>query len=190
LAFLVVKIGWENMCKVVEMELSLMYDILYTKAAKIQTCSMSYFIRIASPVTTAIMTILFWCSSKDAQRRPDVIITYILLVVTFLLEVRWLLRVTASTWTYAFFNEAQAQGESWLQHQVFCTGRWHRLRRLIFSLDPQQLLWWKPRGSYRLWTGTIGWEVQPVWGVLQSWFSERYVQQNVGSGDSIRGHQD
>ncbi|KAG2557643.1 hypothetical protein PVAP13_8NG213621 [Panicum virgatum] len=143
------------MCKVVDIELSLMYDILYTKAAKIQTCLMSYFIRIASPVTTATMTILFWCSSKDAQRRPDVIITYILLVVTFLLEVRWLLRVTASTWTYVFFNEAQVQGESWLQHQVFCTGRWHRLRRLIISLDPRQLLWWKPRGSYRLWTGTI-----------------------------------
>nr|CAB3489986.1 unnamed protein product [Digitaria exilis] len=147
-------VGWKNMCEVVEMELSLMYDILYTKAAKIHTCLVGYFIRIVSPVATATMAVLFLFSSKDGQRMPDVIITYILLVVTFLLEVRWLLRVAASTWAYAFFNSAQ--GERWVQHEVFCTRRWHRLRCAIVSLDPRQLLLGQPRGNYRLWTGTIG----------------------------------
>ncbi|CAL4987844.1 unnamed protein product [Urochloa decumbens] len=146
--------GWLNMCKVVEMELSLIYDILYTKAAKIQTCLISYVIRIVSPVTTATMAMLFWYSSKAAQRGVDVIITYILLMVTFCLDVRWLLRVTASTWTYAFFNNAKR--ESWLKHEVLCTGRWHRIRRLIVSLDPRQLLLRQQRGNYRLWTGVIG----------------------------------
>nr|CAB3491733.1 unnamed protein product [Digitaria exilis] len=147
-------VGWKNMCEVVEMELSLMYDILYTKAAKIHTCLVGYFIRIVSPVATATMAMLFLFSSKDGQRMPDVIITYILLVVTFLLEVRWLLRVAASTWAYAFFNSAQ--GERSVQHEVFCTRRWHRLRCAIVSLDPRQLLLGQPRGNYRLWTGTIG----------------------------------
>uniref|UniRef100_R7W3B0 DUF4220 domain-containing protein n=1 Tax=Aegilops tauschii TaxID=37682 RepID=R7W3B0_AEGTA len=39
---------WESMCKVVEMELSLMYDILYTKAAVVHTWH-GYAIRLASP---------------------------------------------------------------------------------------------------------------------------------------------
>ncbi|CAN6363014.1 unnamed protein product [Urochloa humidicola] len=146
-------IGWKNMRKVVEMELSLMYDILYTKAAKIHTSWFSYFIRIISPITTGTMAWLFLFYNKDGQRRADVFITYTLLITTFVLEVRWLLRIIASTWTYAFFH---AQQGCWLQHEVFCTGRWHRLRRVIVSLDPRQLLFNQSRGSYRLWSGAVG----------------------------------
>ncbi|CAN6372187.1 unnamed protein product [Urochloa humidicola] len=147
--------GWLNMCKVVEMELSLMYDILYTKAAMIQTCFIiSYVIRVISPVTTATMAILFCFSSKASQRGVDVTITYILLMVTFCLDVRWLLRVTASTWTYALLNNTERL--SWLKHQVLCTRRWHRIRRAIVSLDPRQPLLRQQRRNYRLWTGVIG----------------------------------
>lgn len=42
----------------VEMELSLMYDILYTKAAVIHTC-VGYSIRVASLTTTAMVIVMF-----------------------------------------------------------------------------------------------------------------------------------
>ncbi|KAJ1253655.1 hypothetical protein BS78_K214200 [Paspalum vaginatum] len=101
------KSGWGNMCKVVEMELSLMYDILYTKAAMIHTWG-GYLIRVVSPVATGTMMVLFWFHRKDGQRRADVTITYILLMVSFLLDVRWLLGAIASTWAYAFFHARAA----------------------------------------------------------------------------------
>jgi hypothetical protein len=144
--------GWDNMCKVVEMELSLMYDILYTKAAVTHTW-VGYFIRAASLIATATTTLLFWLYySKDGQRVADVIITYILLLVTLVLDARWLLRAIASTWTYGFLN---ARPECWLHHRVLCSGRWHRLRHAIMSLDLRRWLR-ADRRSYRSWSRTIG----------------------------------
>ncbi|KAG8037258.1 hypothetical protein GUJ93_ZPchr0023g33373 [Zizania palustris] len=67
------------------MELSLMYDVLYTKAAVIHTWH-GYCIRFASLHFTAVALWLFWLSSKHGYRWSDVCITYLLLVVTFVLE--------------------------------------------------------------------------------------------------------
>ncbi|CAM0952408.1 unnamed protein product [Alopecurus aequalis] len=146
-------LGWEDMCKVVEMELSLMYDILYTKAAMVHTWG-GYFIRLVSPVATAAATILFCLYSKEGQRREDVIITYALLAATFLLDMRWLLRALGSTWTHAFL---QARPRCWLHHAALCSGRWRRLRGVVASLD---FLAMEPRpdrrSHYRLWSGAIG----------------------------------
>ncbi|KAL6868217.1 hypothetical protein ACP4OV_015062 [Aristida adscensionis] len=151
--------GFENMWKVVEMELSLMYDILYTKAAVAHSW-VGYVIRVASPITTAMVTMLFcFHFRKDDQRVADVVITYVLLLVTFLIDVRWLLRAIASTWTYAFLRSMK--GECWIQHKVLRTGRWQRLRHaIIMSLDLRR--WLFPArargqgGSYRLWSGSVG----------------------------------
>ncbi|KAI4962941.1 hypothetical protein ZWY2020_020608 [Hordeum vulgare] len=84
-------LSWENMSKVVEMELSLMYDILYTKAAIVHTWH-GYAIRFTSPLAIVAATVLFGFHNKEGQSRHDVIITYTLLVATFLLDTRWLLR--------------------------------------------------------------------------------------------------
>ncbi|KAJ1277003.1 hypothetical protein BS78_05G260900 [Paspalum vaginatum] len=145
--------GWRNMFKVVEMELSLMYDILYTKAAVTHNWY-GFVVRAVSPVVTATVLVLFWLTgSKDGERTVDVIITYVLLSTTLLLDVRWLLGAAASTWTYTFFNSIPS-----LRHEVCCSGRWRRFRRLVESLDPWQLLPC-PRmhgAAYRLWSGTMG----------------------------------
>ncbi|XP_073362816.1 uncharacterized protein [Aegilops tauschii subsp. strangulata] len=147
---------WDNMCKVVEMELSLMYDILYTKAAVVHT-PFGYSIRIASPLAIGAATVLFgFYYNKEGQTIPDVIITYALLLVTLLLDTRWLLGALGSTWTHSFLH---ARPHSWLHHVVLCSGRWRRHRHFIVSLDLGRLcLTGPPRSpsSYRRWSGTIG----------------------------------
>jgi hypothetical protein len=90
----------KDMRKVVEMELSLMYDILYTKAPMIHTWG-GYLVRVASSITTATVPMLFLLDSKHGQRRADVVITYTLLVITLFW---WLLSAAVSTWTYAFLR--------------------------------------------------------------------------------------
>jgi hypothetical protein len=148
--------GWESMCKVVEMELSLMYDILYTKAAMVHTWG-GYLLRLVSPLATAVAFFLFLFYSKAGQRRADVIITYALLIAAFLLDITWLVRALGSTWTHAFL---QARPRGWLHRAFLLGGRWRRLRRVVVSLDLGQLLLPTtahptPR-SYRTWSGTVG----------------------------------
>ncbi|KAF6993230.1 hypothetical protein CFC21_010149 [Triticum aestivum] len=153
---------WEDVCKVVEMELSLMYDIMYTKATVVHTWR-GYLIRIASPPLTATALLLFLFHSKEGQKEWDIIITYILLIGTLLLDVRWLLRALGSAWTHSFFRDT-----TWLNQTVCCRrGTWYRLRRFVASLDPS----WrfghvkdsnsssghvKEPSSYRMWSGTTG----------------------------------
>uniref|UniRef100_A0ACD6A983 Uncharacterized protein n=1 Tax=Avena sativa TaxID=4498 RepID=A0ACD6A983_AVESA len=141
--------GWKGVSKVVEMELSLMYDIMYTKAASVHTW-VGYGIRIISPPFTVVVFLLFWLHSKEGQRSGDVIITYIFLFATFILDVRWLLGALGSTWTYAFIDE-----RGWLHSSMASIGRWHGLRRFVVSLDPCRLFVEDPT-SYRMWSGTIG----------------------------------
>lgn len=74
---------WKDRWKVMEMELSLMYDILYTKAAVIYTWY-GYLIRVLSPIATLIVLVLFELSIEAGWSRVDVWITRILLVSTFI----------------------------------------------------------------------------------------------------------
>ncbi|KAI4974240.1 hypothetical protein ZWY2020_047520 [Hordeum vulgare] len=134
--------GWEDMCKVVEMELSLMYDVMYTKAAVGHTWP-GYCIRLASPLFTAAALLLFWSDNKDGQSSADVIVTYSLLIVTLVLDVGWLLRSLGSTWTCAFLKHSPY----WL---LGCS---HRLIRSLGFMAVKYHL-----TSYRMWSssGTIG----------------------------------
>uniref|UniRef100_A0A0D3FSC4 DUF4220 domain-containing protein n=1 Tax=Oryza barthii TaxID=65489 RepID=A0A0D3FSC4_9ORYZ len=140
--------GWREMLKVVDMELSLMYDILYTKAAVVHTW-FGYGIRALSPVISVTMLLLFWLHGKDEQRRADVFITYILMASTVFLDIRWLLRAVVSTWTYVFLIDRPC---CWLHHRL--PARWRVLRRFVLSLDPCRLLVKEPTW-YRMWSGTI-----------------------------------
>lgn len=64
--------NYENMWTLMEMQLSLMYDVLYTKAAVIHFWS-GYCIRVISPLATAAAALLFQFSTrKDGHRRVDV----------------------------------------------------------------------------------------------------------------------
>jgi hypothetical protein len=95
-------LNWKDRCRVVEIELSLMYDVLYTKAAVIYTWY-GYLSRLVFPLATIAAFWLFELSGNTyGYRRIDVAITYILLVGAFLLDVAALFRALGSTWTCSF----------------------------------------------------------------------------------------
>ncbi|XBJ27592.1 hypothetical protein VPH35_004829 [Triticum aestivum] len=141
---------WGSMCKVVEMELSLMYDILYTKAAVVHTWH-GYAIRLASPPLTAIALLLFGLHCKESMPTEDEVISYVLLCMTLLLDVRWLFRALASGWTYSYFERMPC---NWLKHEFWCQGR------CVFPNPPcgcgHVHVRPKEPKSYRRWSGIFG----------------------------------
>jgi hypothetical protein len=92
---------WKTMWRLVEMQLSLLYDIIYTKAAVIHTLR-GYFIRAFTMVATSSSLLLFSLSTKQGHSRVDVDITYALLAGSFFLELTSLLGALRSSWTLSF----------------------------------------------------------------------------------------
>ncbi|TVU17384.1 hypothetical protein EJB05_33417, partial [Eragrostis curvula] len=150
---------WRSMCNVAEMELSLMYEVLYTKAIVAYSCPVWYYlVRFLSPLCTAAAALLFWLHRQQEQggqgiRGSFVWITYALLLINFLLDLAWLLRALGSTWAYAYM---ETQAPAWLRHQVICPGRWRCLHRFVVRVDPMRWLLRRDPISYRTWSGTIG----------------------------------
>ncbi|XP_037480164.1 uncharacterized protein LOC119357276 [Triticum dicoccoides] len=125
-----------QMFELVEMQLSLMYDFLYTKAAVVLTWY-GCFIRAMSSAATISTFFLFQSSIvKHDFNRVDAIVTYILIAGAVLLEMTALLKAMGSTWTCALLH----------------AGRWHWLHRIIVSVRRCV----KAAERNRRWSGSIG----------------------------------
>ncbi|XBI97650.1 hypothetical protein VPH35_017985 [Triticum aestivum] len=132
----------EQMWRVMEMELSLMYDILYTKASAVHSW-FGYCIRVIAPLAIATSLVFL----------VDVAITYTLLGGALVLETKSLLVALGSSWVFAFLCATQWD---WLRHSALCAGRWRHLRHTLFSLHrswPGKMIM---TGSSRRWSGTMG----------------------------------
>ncbi|CAL5079661.1 unnamed protein product [Urochloa decumbens] len=138
----------------IEMELSLMYDILYTKAGVTHTWY-GYCVRIISPLATAASLLLFQFSRKDGDSSVDILITYILFGGALFMETTSLLNALGSTWTFAFLCTTRW---NWLRYEALCTARWDRLRRAVASLHQLIKATMGGDSSYksRRWSGTVG----------------------------------
>ncbi|XP_047071157.1 uncharacterized protein LOC124679446 [Lolium rigidum] len=139
------------MWSVMEMELSLLYDILYTKASVAHSW-VGYCIRVISPLAIAASLVLFQLSIKDGYSRLDIDITYTLLGSALVLETKSLVGALGSSWALALLC---ATRWDWLRHSALCSGRWHRLRSLLISLRrswPGKIM----TGTSRKWSGTMG----------------------------------
>ncbi|KAI4965057.1 hypothetical protein ZWY2020_057578 [Hordeum vulgare] len=132
-----------------EIELSLMYDILYTKAAVVHTFR-GYLIRFISPLAVTTSLLLFRFTSKDGNTRADVAITYVLLSGALFMETTSLLNALASSWTFAFLSTTKWH---WLRYTALCNQRWDRLRRAVVWLHD---LVSDSRYKSRRWSYTIG----------------------------------
>ncbi|TVU07063.1 hypothetical protein EJB05_47103, partial [Eragrostis curvula] len=140
---------------VAEMELSLMYDILYTKAAVIHTW-LGYCLRLVSPLTIAASTLLFhFAGHHHGHSRVDIIVTYILLAGALLLETTSLMNALGSTWTFAFLY---ATRWTWLRYTVLCSGRWDKLRHAVVSLRRRvrTIVGASSATQRRRWSGKMG----------------------------------
>uniref|UniRef100_A0ACD5YUJ8 Uncharacterized protein n=1 Tax=Avena sativa TaxID=4498 RepID=A0ACD5YUJ8_AVESA len=114
-----------------EIELSLMYDIMYTKAAVAHTLP-GYLVRAVSPLTAAASLVLFQFAGKKGYDRADVAITYVLLGGAVFMETTSLLNALGSSWTFAFLSTTTWR---WLRYAALCSGRWDRLRRAVVWLQ-------------------------------------------------------
>jgi len=142
------------MWTLVEMELSLMYGILYTRAPVLHTMP-GYCIRVISPFTVVAFLLLFQFYGSEGNRIADVAITYVLLGSAFLMEMTSLLSAFWSTWTSSFLCATRWSG---LRHSALCLNRWHRLRRMVLSVG-RLAHSTRIAGFFRLsrrWSGTMG----------------------------------
>lgn len=141
---------WKELFRVMEIELSLMYDFLYTKATIIHTWH-GYCIRALSPLATTVSLVLVELSNEGGRRhkQSDIVITRVLLVATFLLESASLLRALSSTWTGFLLHSKLQPG--WIRHEVLCMRRWHRFHSVIMSLG-----WPAKVQAHRQWLGKMG----------------------------------
>jgi hypothetical protein len=124
--------------ELVEMQLSLMYDIFYTKAAVIHTWY-GRCVRALSLIGTVMAFFLFQFSTATdghaGYRRVDARVTYVLILGALILETASLLRAVGSTWTCAMLKVT----------------KWDRLHRLHVSLRR-----WVRIAQTRRWSGSIG----------------------------------
>ncbi|KAK1677239.1 hypothetical protein QYE76_038087 [Lolium multiflorum] len=137
-----------------EIELSLMYDLLYTKASVVHT-SLGYLVRAVSPLVVAASLVLFNLTGKDGHNRDDIAITYILLGGALFMETTSLMNALGSSWTFAFLSSTKWH---WLKYTALCSRRWDRLRRLVVSLHHVVKGGAASASRYesRKWSGTIG----------------------------------
>ncbi|KAL6841118.1 hypothetical protein ACP4OV_029087 [Aristida adscensionis] len=162
--------------KMTEVELSLLYDLLYTKAPVIHTWH-GYCVRALSPlVVTAVLLLVEFSNKQGRHRRKqsDVVITRVLLVATLLLETASLVRALGSSWTGFLLYSRLPKG--WIRHEAFCASRWPRFRRAVASLGRLA----KVR-SHRSWSGRMG-----QLNVLQLVTHEKQADELQFWGDAMR----
>uniref|UniRef100_A0ACD5WM25 Uncharacterized protein n=1 Tax=Avena sativa TaxID=4498 RepID=A0ACD5WM25_AVESA len=136
---------------IVEIELSLMYDILYTKAAVIHTWQ-GYTIRVISPLAILTSLLLFHYSEEDVHGEADRATTYVLFGSALVMEWTSLLNALGSSWMYAYLSTTRIP---WLRYTFLCSGRWDRLRRLVLSLN-SFVTFGGSRSGVRRWSGNMG----------------------------------
>nr|CAD1823121.1 unnamed protein product [Ananas comosus var. bracteatus] len=105
----------EQAYKVVELELSLLYDILHTKAALIRTVC-GRLLRCTTVLSTLAALVLFTVRDKGRYDRIDVLVTYVLFGGALGLEIFASGLILFSYWMYV---EAEGFKCRWLARAIF-----------------------------------------------------------------------
>jgi hypothetical protein len=171
--------------KLMEMELSLMYDIVYTKASVIHTWY-GWRIRIISLIATVAACCLFQLSYKHGHDKKDVAITYVLLVGALILEVISMARALMSTWTRVLLNQ-----KNWprLYYEL------QSVRHLLRATRHRR--WSGYLGQFNLFQSVAHDAVKPMTGMstarflglellVEQWWDELHHSQSTELSESIK----
>jgi Domain of unknown function (DUF4220)/Protein of unknown function, DUF594 len=178
---LATKEDYEDAYKLIEIELSWMYDILHSKASVIYT--IKYYggvSRVATLIITTAALILFSMSDHSGYEQSVVALTYVLLLAAVALEVIAFVFMLMSFWTYAVMKDLS--GWSGFADFLFNyfqkklrprkKSRWSD-KMAQFSLITYALQdkprWWKP--------------VMEKVGFKETWDNYRYTSFVMVSGD-------
>ncbi|KAJ0983214.1 hypothetical protein J5N97_011469 [Dioscorea zingiberensis] len=85
--------------KVVEIELSFIYDVLHTKAAVVHNLA-GRLIRFATIIFSTVALLFFIFTNKRGYNHDDVIVTYILSIGAVVLEIISIILMFLSPWTF------------------------------------------------------------------------------------------
>jgi hypothetical protein len=137
--------------KVLEIELAMIYDDLYTKAKVLRNMSGIIF-RSISQVCMIVALVVFLLSNRGGRHgKADVAITYVLFLGGFCLEICAVFRILVSPWTWWWLEKSNGR--------FSCLARmsWCLLSRRIGSPE-ERTLWSNSMGQYDLlsYTGQYG----------------------------------
>ncbi|XP_008228365.1 PREDICTED: uncharacterized protein LOC103327776 [Prunus mume] len=94
----------EEAFDVIEIELSFIYDVFYTKAVLVYS-GLGGILRCFTFSLTVLVFLIFLFIEKQAYREMDVIITFIMLAGAIILEIYALIILLSSDWTKLWLNK-------------------------------------------------------------------------------------
>uniref|UniRef100_K3YMX1 DUF4220 domain-containing protein n=1 Tax=Setaria italica TaxID=4555 RepID=K3YMX1_SETIT len=180
------KFRGDVLCRVAEMQLSLMHDVLYSKAEVIHTWY-GLCVRVFSWVATACALFLFHLhlvgsSSRSSSSRKDTIVTYVLLAGAVVLETVSGLRIMLSTWTWHFL------WNSFLLDDAFAA-----LRRCIHAADYLPRTWSGSIGQHNLFQVCSSTAARPIvtkvaeWMGVEAWWNTFAYSHSARVSPPIKG---
>ncbi|XP_044335828.1 uncharacterized protein [Triticum aestivum] len=185
----------DELYKVVEMQLSLTHDVVYSKAEAIQTWY-GLCIHVISPVFTVVAFVLFHrsgLSAGDQYSRVDVIITYVLLGGAVTLEMVSTLRVMFSRWPSAILGKL-AYGMAGQERRVW--GLLARsiayIRRFILPKRDGSRWWWScSMGQQNLIDLCVGSRTSPkskiaVWMGVEVWWNTLVYSHSIPVSRTVK----
>ncbi|WVZ83485.1 hypothetical protein U9M48_030627 [Paspalum notatum var. saurae] len=150
----------EDLYLVVEMQLSLMHDVFYTKTVVIHSNMYGLCVHALTVAATASAFLLFHFhlrpaghrTQQDPYSRVDVAITYVLLAGAVVVEAMSLLRATLSSWTCPLLVR-RSRDKYWMEEHTLLN-RIARalmsLRRLVHAADWRRRYWSGSMGQHNL----------------------------------------
>lgn len=137
----------DQVLKLLEVELAMMYDDLYTKAMVLRTRTGVILRCISQILMTSAFFIFVFANSRQYYSRADVAITYVLFIGCFTIEVCAFILMVMSPWTWAFFKSRKC---GMLAHVT-----WLLLSSSI-GWPEKRILWSKSMGQYNFLSSCIG----------------------------------